>query len=178
MALPLNLLKSFSPTMLRTTTTRGAKGPPAPLLPSRTVWRLGPAAGRIEEEVACAVLEGCGGRITRVGTPDAQGARCSPHHSTTHGKAQHTAREKNFAPAPPARAAGCASFNAAEEEVLVVSKLPYCMREEYARERTLEGTTGRPWEEAVALPPVKRAREPMAEAQLTVADISNMFNGL
>jgi hypothetical protein len=37
MALPRSLLNSFSPTMLRTTTTSGANGPPAPLLPMRGV---------------------------------------------------------------------------------------------------------------------------------------------
>lgn len=44
MAFPLSLLKSFSPTTPRTTTTMGAKGPPAPLLPIRTTCRLGAPA--------------------------------------------------------------------------------------------------------------------------------------
>lgn len=40
--MPRSLLKSFSPTTLRTTTTSGAKGPPVALLPIMVAaWRLG-----------------------------------------------------------------------------------------------------------------------------------------
>jgi len=45
MAFPRKLLKSFSPTTLRVTTTMGANGPPAPLLPIMvTSLRLGAPA--------------------------------------------------------------------------------------------------------------------------------------
>jgi hypothetical protein len=37
MPLPRSLLNSFSPTMLRTTTTRGENGPPVALLPMRVI---------------------------------------------------------------------------------------------------------------------------------------------
>lgn len=61
MAFPRNWLKSLAPMALRTTTTKGAKGPPVALLPMRVVRReevvVEVEAEEDEEEVEGAPVE-------------------------------------------------------------------------------------------------------------------------